>query len=64
MRSNLEPDAGCDAPLGPGGSTYSVASCQMSLSTVSTHMLTATYSGDTQYEGSTSNEVEHVVTAP
>jgi hypothetical protein len=36
----------------------------MSLSIVSTHMLTATYSGDSQFEGSSSTEVEHVVIAP
>jgi hypothetical protein len=28
------------------------------------HMLTATYSGDGQFEGSSSNELEHVVIAP
>jgi large repetitive protein len=65
VSSNLEPDAGCDAvPLSPGGDTYSTATCEMSLSIVSTHMLTATYSGDSQFEGSSSSEVQHVVIAP
>jgi len=31
---------------------------------VSTHMLTATYSGDIQFEGNSSTAVEHVVVAP
>jgi Bacterial Ig-like domain (group 3) len=65
VSSNLEPDAGCDAvPITPGGDSYSTATCQMSLSIVSTHMLTATYSGDSQFEGSSSSAVEHVVIAP
>ena len=65
VSSNLEPEAGCDAgPVIPAGETYSTASCEMSLTIVSTHMLTATYSGDSQFEGSTGTAVEHVVIAP
>jgi len=65
VSSNLEPDAGCDAaPVSPTGETYSTATCEMTLSIVSTHMLTATYSGDSQFEGSSGLAVEHVVIAP
>ena len=66
VRSNLEPEAGCDAaPVSQGDEfTGSTATCEMTLSVVSTHMLTATYSGDGQFEGSTSTAVEHVVIAP
>jgi hypothetical protein len=60
VRSNLEPGAGCDAaPVSAGQAT-----CEMTLNVVSTHMLTATYSGDIQFEGNTSTAVEHVVIAP
>jgi Bacterial Ig-like domain (group 1)/Bacterial Ig-like domain (group 3) len=60
--SNLEPDAGCDAaPVNSEG----VATCEMSLSIVSTHLLHATYSGDSQFEPSSSTQdLEHVVIAP
>ncbi|MDQ3672994.1 MAG: Ig-like domain-containing protein [Gemmatimonadota bacterium] len=65
VRSNLEPEAGCDAaPVSPVGETLSEATCEMTLSVVSTHMLTATYSGDSQFEGNTSTAAEHVVIAP
>jgi hypothetical protein len=65
VRSNLEPEAGCDAvPVSPAGSTYSEATCEMTLNVVSTHILTATYSGDIQFEPNTSTAVEHVVIAP
>ena len=40
------------------------ATCEMTLNVVSTHMLTATYSGDIQFEGNSSTAVEHVVIAP
>jgi hypothetical protein len=62
VSSNLEPDAGCDAaPVSSEG----VATCELSLSIVSTHLLHATYSGDSQFEGSSSTQdVEHVVIAP
>jgi len=60
VQSNLEPGAGCDAaPVSAGEAT-----CEMTLSVVSTHMLTATYSGDIQFEGNSSTAVEHVVIAP
>ena len=60
VQSNLEPGAGCDAaPVIAGAAT-----CEMTLNVVSTHMLTATYSGDIQFEGSFSTAVEHVVIAP
>ena len=60
VQSNLEPEAGCDAaPVSAG-----VATCEMTLNVVSTHMLTATYSGDIQFEGNSSTAVEHVVIAP
>ena len=65
VSSNLEPDAGCEAaPVSPAGESFSTATCEMSLSIVSTHMLTATYSGDSQFEGSTGTALEHVVIAP
>jgi hypothetical protein len=66
VSSNLEPDAGCDAaPISAAGESYSTAICEMSLSIVSTHMLTATYSGDSQFEGSSSTgALEHVVIGP
>ena len=66
LSSNLESDAGCDAaPVSPGDEVFpSTATCEMTLSVVSTHMLTAIYSGDSQFEGSTSAAVEHVVIAP
>jgi hypothetical protein len=65
VSSNLEPDAGCDAaPVSSDGQT-TTATCEMSLSIVSTHMLDATYSGDSQFEGSSNTvDVEHVVIAP
>ncbi|MFL5535594.1 MAG: Ig-like domain-containing protein, partial [Gemmatimonadales bacterium] len=64
VSSNLEPDAGCDAaPVSPEGGTVASATCEMTLSIVSTHMLSATYSGDSQYEGSSGTAVEHVVIA-
>jgi hypothetical protein len=66
VSSTLEPDAGCDAaPISAAGESYSTAICEMSLSIVSTHMLTATYSGDSQFEGSSSTgALEHVVIGP
>jgi hypothetical protein len=64
VSSNLEPNAGCDAvPLRPDN-LESFATCEMSLTVVSTHQLNATYSGDAQFEGSTGSPVEHVVIAP
>jgi hypothetical protein len=65
VSSSLEPDAGCDAaPVTPESETVASATCEMTLSIVSTHMLTATYSGDSQYEGSSGTPSEHVVIAP
>jgi hypothetical protein len=65
VSSNLEPGAGCDAaPVSPAGESFSEATCEMTFNVVSTHMLTATYSGDSQFEGNTSTAVEHVVIAP
>jgi Bacterial Ig-like domain (group 1) len=64
VHSNLEPDAGCDAAPVMFDGHFSSAKCEMSLSIVSTHLLNATYSGDSQYEGSSGTPVEHVVIAP
>jgi hypothetical protein len=60
--SNLEPDAGCNAaPVSSEGT----ATCEMTLSIVSTHLLHAAYSGDSQFEPSSSTQdLEHVVIAP
>ena len=64
VSSNLEPDVGCDAaPLTPDVNE-SFATCEMSLTTVGTHTLKATYSGDAEFEGNTATPVEHVVIAP
>ena len=64
VSSNLEPDVGCDAaPLTPDVNE-SFATCEMSLTTVGTHTLKATYSGDAEFEGNTTTPVEHVVIAP
>ena len=64
VSSDLEPDAGCNAVPVVYDVYTTTATCEMSLSMVSTHMLTATYSGDSQFEGSSSTAVEHVVIAP
>jgi Bacterial Ig-like domain (group 1)/Bacterial Ig-like domain (group 3) len=64
VSSNLEPDAGCDAVPLTVDQYSSSATCEMTLTVISTHLLSATYSGDSQFEGSSSTPVEHVVIAP
>ena len=64
VSSDLEPDAGCDAVPLTADNLESFATCEMSLTVVSTHKLSATYSGDSQFEGSAGGPVDHVVIAP
>jgi hypothetical protein len=64
VSSNLEPDAGCDTLPLTTDQYSSFATCEMTLTVVSTHLLSATYTGDSQFEGSTGGPVEHVVIAP
>jgi Bacterial Ig-like domain (group 3) len=56
-----QPIAGCSAqPLTPG-STTSSASCDLSFQTVGTRSITATYSGSSTFEGSTSSQPRVIV---